>query len=31
MKISHTFRRLTALAHRFGDIDHHIERYARFS
>jgi alkylation response protein AidB-like acyl-CoA dehydrogenase len=31
LKISHTFRRLTALAHRFGDIDHHIERYARFS
>jgi alkylation response protein AidB-like acyl-CoA dehydrogenase len=28
LKISHTFRRLTALAQRFGDADHHLERYA---
>jgi alkylation response protein AidB-like acyl-CoA dehydrogenase len=30
-KISHTFRRLTALGHRFGDVDHHMERYASCS
>ena len=29
LKISHTFRRLTAVAQRFGDADHHLERYAR--
>jgi len=28
LKISHTFRRLTTLAQRFGDADHHLERYA---
>ena len=28
MKISHTFRRLTVLAQRFGDADHHLARYA---
>jgi alkylation response protein AidB-like acyl-CoA dehydrogenase len=28
MKVSHTFRRLTAIAQRFGDADHHLERYA---
>jgi hypothetical protein len=26
--VSHTFRRLTMLAQRFGDADHHLERYA---
>ena len=29
MKISHTFRRLTVLAQRFGDADHHLARYAK--
>jgi alkylation response protein AidB-like acyl-CoA dehydrogenase len=28
MKISHTFRRLTTIGQRFGDADHHLERYA---
>ena len=28
LKISHTFRRLTVLAQRFGDADHHLARYA---
>ena len=28
MKVSHTFRRLTVIAQRFGDADHHLERYA---
>ncbi len=28
LKISHTFRRLTMVAQRFGDADHHLERYA---
>ena len=28
MKISHTFRRLTVLAQRFGDADFHLARYA---
>ena len=28
MKISHTFRRLTVLAQRFGDADHHLARYS---
>ncbi len=27
MKVSHTFRRLTVLAQRFGDADHHLARY----
>ena len=29
LKISHTFRRLTTLGQRFGDADHHLERYAK--
>lgn len=28
LKISHTFRRLTTIAQRFGDVDHHLARYA---
>jgi pimeloyl-CoA dehydrogenase small subunit len=28
LKISHTFRRLTMLAQAFGDVDHHLERFA---
>ena len=28
LKVSHTFRRLTALARRFGDVDQHLERFA---
>lgn len=28
MKVSHTFRRLTMIAQRFGDADHHLERVA---
>jgi alkylation response protein AidB-like acyl-CoA dehydrogenase len=28
LKISHTFRRLTMLAQRFGDADHHLARFA---
>lgn len=28
LKISHTFRRLTMIAQRFGDADHHLERFA---
>jgi alkylation response protein AidB-like acyl-CoA dehydrogenase len=28
LKISHTFRRLTMIAQAFGDIDHHLERFA---
>ena len=31
LKISHTFRRLTTLGQRFGDADHHLERYAACS
>ena len=31
MKVSHTFRRLTVLAQRFGDADHHLARYATCS
>jgi alkylation response protein AidB-like acyl-CoA dehydrogenase len=31
LKISHTFRRLTMAALRFGDADHHLERYAALS
>ncbi len=31
MKVSHTFRRLTVLAQRFGDADHHLARYAALS
>ena len=28
LKVSHTFRRLTAIAQQFGDADHHLERIA---
>ena len=28
LKVSHTFRRLTMIAQRFGDADHHLERFA---
>ncbi len=28
MKVSHTFRRLTMIAQQFGDVDHHLERFA---
>jgi alkylation response protein AidB-like acyl-CoA dehydrogenase len=28
LKVSHTFRRLTALMRRFGDADHHLARFA---
>ncbi len=28
LKVSHTFRRLTAIAQTFGDTDHHLERFA---
>jgi alkylation response protein AidB-like acyl-CoA dehydrogenase len=31
MKVSHTFRRLTMHAQRFGDADHHLERFAALS
>lgn len=31
LKVSHTFRRLTMLAQRLGDADHHLERYAAAS
>ncbi len=31
LKVSHTFRRLTALAQQFGDADHHLERFAALS
>ena len=30
LKVSHTFRRLTAIAQQFGDADHHLERFARY-
>jgi alkylation response protein AidB-like acyl-CoA dehydrogenase len=29
LKVSHTFRRLTAIARELGDVDHHLERFAR--
>jgi alkylation response protein AidB-like acyl-CoA dehydrogenase len=28
LKVSHTFRRLTMIARQFGDVDHHLERFA---
>ena len=28
LKVSHTFRRLTAIAQQFGEADHHLERFA---
>jgi alkylation response protein AidB-like acyl-CoA dehydrogenase len=31
LKVSHTFRRLTAIAQQFGDADHHLERFAFLS
>jgi alkylation response protein AidB-like acyl-CoA dehydrogenase len=31
MKISHAFRRLTAIAQQFGDSDHHLQRFAAMS
>jgi alkylation response protein AidB-like acyl-CoA dehydrogenase len=31
LKVSHTFRRLTAIAQQFGDADHHLERFACLS
>jgi alkylation response protein AidB-like acyl-CoA dehydrogenase len=31
LKVSHTFRRLTAIAQQFGDADHHLERFAMLS
>jgi alkylation response protein AidB-like acyl-CoA dehydrogenase len=31
LKVSHTFRRLTAIAREWGDVDHHLERFARAS
>ena len=29
LKVSHTFRRLTAIARELGDVDHHLERFAK--
>lgn len=29
LKVSHTFRRLTMAGQRFGDADHHLERFAK--
>jgi alkylation response protein AidB-like acyl-CoA dehydrogenase len=31
LKVSHTFRRLTTIARQLGDVDHHLERFARNS
>ncbi|HET9580781.1 MAG TPA: acyl-CoA dehydrogenase [Usitatibacter sp.] len=31
LKVSHTFRRLTMIARELGDVDHHLERFARVS
>ncbi|MDH4190551.1 MAG: acyl-CoA dehydrogenase family protein [Betaproteobacteria bacterium] len=31
MKVSHTFRRLTAIAQQFGDAEHHLARFARLA
>lgn len=31
LKVSHTFRRLTMIAQQFGDVDHHLERYAELT
>jgi len=31
LKVSHTFRRLTAIARELGDADHHLERFASCS
>jgi alkylation response protein AidB-like acyl-CoA dehydrogenase len=29
LKVSHTFRRLTMIARELGDVDHHLERFAK--
>ena len=29
LKVSHAFKRLTMIAQQFGDVDHHLERFAR--
>jgi alkylation response protein AidB-like acyl-CoA dehydrogenase len=31
LKVSHTFRRLTVIGREFGDIDFHLERFAKLS
>jgi len=31
VKVSHTFRRLTAIAQQFGNAEHHLERFAALS
>jgi len=31
LKVSHTFRRLTAIGSQLGDADHHLERFARLA
>jgi len=31
LKVSHTFRRLTAIVFQLGDADHHLERFARLA
>ena len=31
LKISHTFRRLTVIARELGDVDYHLDRFARSS
>jgi alkylation response protein AidB-like acyl-CoA dehydrogenase len=31
LKVSHTFRRLTAIAQQFGDAEHHLARFARLA
>jgi alkylation response protein AidB-like acyl-CoA dehydrogenase len=31
VRVSHTFRRLTAIAQQFGDADHHLDRFAALS
>jgi alkylation response protein AidB-like acyl-CoA dehydrogenase len=31
LKVSHTFKRLTVMAQQFGDLDHHLERFASLS
>ena len=31
LKVSHTFRRLTAIARELGDVDYHLDRFARSS
>jgi alkylation response protein AidB-like acyl-CoA dehydrogenase len=31
MKVSHAFRRLTAIVQQFGDAEHHLARFARLA